>query len=328
MNFDAETAVVGLIGSTVFLGVAGLFGCAAGLLVYGVNGLIVNNNFEKAQVFLEEQRMNLGSTIAEKTKISNFNVASLQLAEQNEEYILKAFGCTNIEKNNGSEENNYLNIYFNISQDEAQKIIKAIKNANIKKVIKQSNSIDYINTIRDVDCWEITESDSIKKATEACFEVYDLMQKAVINAYSYNSEIISEASVMNDSISREYNYARPETFGEVNVSDLFLGDSKTFINSSVLTTGISQVVKDFDKNISYFIIDTLQGRDKDGDIVLESCRAKVEVKGTDLTQEEVYAKFINGEHSSFTEIIREKTNDKVGIVNNQVQEDVDDVILF
>lgn len=63
-------------------------------------------------------------------------------------------------------------------------------------------------------------------------------------------------------------------------------------------------------------------------MIVESCRAMVEVEGTGLTQEEVYAKFIKGEHSSFTEIVREKVGEKVGVVNNELQTDVDEIELL
>ena len=92
-----------------------------------------------------------------------------------------------------------------------------------------------------------------------------------------------------------------------------------------MTTGISQVVVDESQGVSYFLIDTLQVRGKDGEAVLESCRAKVDVQGTDLTQEEVYAKFIKGEYSNFTEIVREKVGSKTNVVNNQLQDNVDEI---
>ena len=324
MYIDGEDFAYGVLCTIA----GGLGVVLVGLLSHFVNVPIVCSNFAKAQELLEEQRIDLGSTIAEKAGISNFNVASLELAKNNNDYIMKAFGSTSVEKIIGLKENNYLNIYFNISNTQAQKILDAIEKANQTKLLEQRNSIDNINAIRDVNEWNYSESNSIKKATEACSEVYNLLNEAVQNAYSCSSENISESSAMNNSISREYRYARPEVLSDVNISGLFVSGGTTFINSGVVTTGISQVVKDIDNNVSYFLIDTLQGRDEDGKIVLESCRARVEVKGTNLTQEEVYAKFINGEHSSFTEIVREKSDNKAGVVNNQIQEDVDDVILF
>ena len=319
MYIDGEDVFYGIL--KIFVG--GVCVGFLGLISHFVNFGVVASNLNKAQ-----QRNNLSSTIAEKSGISNFNIASFELAKNNSDYIMKAFGNTSVEKIVGLKENNYMNIYFNISNTQAEKILDAIEKANQTKVVKQSNSIDNINAIRDVNDWNYSESNSIKKATEACSEVYNLLNEAVKNAYSCSSENISEASAMNNSISREYRYSRPEILSDVNVSGLFVSGGTTFINSGVVMTGISQVVKDVDNNFSYFLIDTLQGREKNGRIVLESCRARVEVEGTNLTQEEVYAKFINGEHSSFTEIVREKSDNKAGVVNNQIQEDVDDVILF
>lgn len=62
-------------------------------------------------------------------------------------------------------------------------------------------------------------------------------------------------------------------------------------------------------------------------MIIEKCQARVEVKGTDLTQEEVYAKFIAGEYSNFIETVREPINNSY-IINNELVDDVENIELF
>lgn len=299
-----------------------------GVSAHAINYSIVDGNLQNANEQLENKRIELGQTVANKVDLSNFDIASVELAQGENNYILKAFGSTSAEQIVGLKENNYMNVFFNISNEQAYNILSAVARADSTDRINSYNSPEHSNTIGEINDMYFSESARIGGTLDACLEVYSALNNAVNNAYSYEMENISEASAMNNSISREYRYTRPDVVGDTNGGGIFTHVSTTFVNTGVVTTGISQVVKDEEKGVSYFLIDTLQGRAEDGDMTVESCRARVEVEGTDLTQEEVYAKFINGEHSSFTEIVREKVGSKTGVVNNEINDNVEEIELF
>lgn len=323
-NINSSDVVFG--GVITVLG--GMVIALGGILAHAINMPIVYSNLDKANAELEEKRAQLSTSIADQVDISNFDIASVELAQGEGDYILKAFGSTSVEKIVGLKENNYLNVFFNISPEHAQNIMAAVANAETTERLQSYNSPEHAISIGNTDSWLFMESGRIDKTSNACVAVYDALNNAVNNAYASRVEEVSEASAMNSSISREYRYTRPEVVGDTNVSGWVGHGSTAFLNAGIVTTGVSQVVRDEENGVSFFIIDTLQGRAVDGNMVVESCRARVEVEGTDLTQEEVYAKFINGDHSKFTEIIREKVGSKAGVVNNQMREGVEEIEFF
>ncbi len=308
------------------LGAAGV--TLLGLVGHVINWAVIDSNLNNANNDISNKRLELGQTVANKANLSNFDIASMELAQGENDYILKAFGSTSVEQVAGLKENNYLNVFFNISEIQARNILNAVNSAEQTERAGSYNSPEHDIGIGDLNIWNYSESGRINTTKEAMVEVYNQLNNAVNNAYACEIENIAEASTMNNSISREYRYTRPEVVGDADMYGLFSHGSTTFINSGAVTTSISQVVKDETRGVSYFLVDTLQGRAVDGNIILESCRARIEVEGTDLTQEEVYAKFIRGEHSSFTEIVREKVGSKTGVVNNQLKDNVDEIELL
>ncbi len=299
-----------------------------GITAHGANSLIVEGNLNRATEELNNNRIELGQTIANKAGLSNFDIASVELAQGGNDYILKAFGSTSAEQIAGLKKNDYLNIFFNISESQARGILDAVNKADQAERIESYNTPEHIIGFGETKSWSFHENGKVNSTKEVLTEVYKQLNNAVNNAYSCEIETVSEASAMNNSISREYRYTRPEVIEDTNGNGLFTHGNTTFVNSGVVTTGISQVVKDETRGVSYFFIDTLQGRTVDDDVAIESCRAMVIVDGTDLTQEEVYAKFIRGEYLSFTEILREKVGSKTGIVGNQLHDNVDEIELL
>lgn len=303
----------------------GLLGIPVGAFAHFVNGGIINKNLQNAENDIVEARDHLGTTIASATDLSNFDIASVEVGTDLNKYILKAFGSISAEQITGIKENQYVNIMFNITQNEAENILKLANKLDETDLIVDRDTTEHNVEIEVENSMRFSESSRIAKAKDACMKLYSALETAVVNSYSHMIEEISESSSMNNSISNAYRYSRPEFIGDTNVSGLFANGSTTFINSGVMTTSISQVVRDSDRGVSYFLIDTLQGRENNGDIILESCRARVEVEGTDISQEEVYAKFIKGEHTKFVEIVREKVGEKTGIIDNELHTDVEEI---
>ena len=261
--------------------------------------------------------------------MDNFNVATLNISRDNSKYLIKLFGSSNVEELKGMRENQYFNIIFNISEENAIKIINLAKNFYSLSGNEDINSDRLYLNSQNFSGVLLHKKDRerLSNINDTIIELYQSFNNAVSNAYSKNVEKVSEASSMNNSISEAYRYTRPEVISDVNISGLFVSGSTTFINCGIMTTNISQVVKDNERDVSYFLIDTLQGRENNGKMIIEKCQSRVEVKGTDLTQEEVYANFIAGEYSNFIEVFRD-TFSKTYIMNNELVDDVENIELF
>ncbi len=328
MYWDKGDIAFFTIMGTIALGTVGAVG---GLIAHGINvGVVsasVGNNITK----IEEKRKELSNIVANKANIDNFDIASVELARGAEDkYLFKAFGSTSYEQIVGLKENKYLNVFFEISQYDANKIMDSVRKLDETERRRDLTSTEHSAILDEtqVNEWKFTENGRIGKTTDACVELYNAMNEAVQRAYSSKFEEIFEASNINNATSKVYRYMRPEFVGDTHVSGFFAHGNTVFVNAGVMTTNISQVIKDEEKGISYFLVDTLQGRENNGDIVVDTCRARVEIEGTDLSQEEVYAKFVKGEYSSFVELAREKVGSKVSVVNNALASDVEEIELL
>lgn len=111
---------------------------------------------------------------------------------------------------------------------------------------------------------------------------------------------------MMNAISSEYRYTKPELMSDVNG----LYSNTEFVNFGLVLTGISDVYADEEKDCSFFYVDTLQRINNSN---YKQCKAIVKVKGADLTPQEVYQAFIEGDILSFQEIssTKNKTNTAV-----------------
>ncbi len=288
-----------------------------------------NKRFAESENIISEQKNIFDQNIAKNINLDNFNVATLNISRDNSKYLIKLFGSSNVEELKGMRENQYFNIIFNISEENAIKIINLAKNFYSLSGNEDINSDRLYLNNQNFSGVLLHKKDRerLSNINDTIIELYQSFNNAVSNAYSKNVEKVSEASSMNNSISEAYRYTRPEVISDVNISGLFVSGSTTFINCGIMTTNISQVVKDNERDVSYFLIDTLQGRENNGKMIIEKCQSRVEVKGTDLTQEEVYAKFIAGEYSNFIEISRD-TFSKTYIMNNELVDDVENIELF
>ncbi len=274
-------------------------------------------------------------TIEDKvSELSDFDLASVELLKGEDKYFCKVFGKTGLKDIMGLKENNYVNILFDIPEVDANNILNAIENAENTKRMGAYNSPEHVMQLDNVSyiCW--AEKNRLKKTGETFKKLYGAIDSAVKNAYGYEVEKVAEASSFNNSISSAYRYTKPETLSEVIYKHFNITYNITdFINSGLLTTGISKVVRDEEKNESYFFVDSLQvvNNAKQGatsdKLKIDSCRAMVVVEGANLSQEEVYAKFLSGQHKNFVELVRERLGSKVGVLNGKIQEDVEEIEL-
>ena len=292
-------------------------------------GTSFESKFEETQNIMIEQKSEFEENVSKSVNLKNFNIASLDLhKENNNDFILKIFGSSNVQALKGITEAQYFNLIYNIPIENAQQILNTVEKYNS---ISKNGSEDHNRiTIDKKNYSDLNISDhmNLNKINDIIIELYDNFNVAVNNAYSKNVEKVSEASSTNNAISECYRYSRPEVVSNVSGSNRLWGNiNTTFINCGVVTTNISQVVKDNERNVSYFFIDTLQGRENNGKMITEKCQARVEIEGTNLSQEEVYAKFIAGEYSNFIEIIREPINNSY-IINNELVDDIENIQLF
>ena len=299
---------------------------------FAINRSVVGKTQQTANEEIVCAREEINKHIAEKINLADFSIASVELADSGQDSIMKVFGSTSLEEIVGLKEQRYLNVLFNISNESAENILTAAKTAaSTTKVSRntpelESNYVNYGDNSFD-ELYKFSESGKIRENKSAVLELYEEIDAAIANAYLNKIEEISEASQFNNQVSNEYRFTKPETVSNTTDGGLFNYVDTTFVNTGIMVTNVSQVAKDANKNVSFFLVDTLQGRNDGDKVVIESCRAKIEVQGTNLSQEEVYAQFLAG-NASMTEIVREKAGSKAGIMENEVKTDINEIEMF
>lgn len=149
----------------------------------------------------------------------------------------------------------------------------------------------------------LTSRKSLKEFRSASIELYEALNGAVERSYGYRVENVFEASAMNNRISNSYRVVKPEILTDVDGRFVY----SEFVKSGIITSGVSMVYEDDERNVSFFYIDTIQAMsDENGNLVWVPCKARVEVEGVNLLTEDVYASFIKGEHLSFTELSEDR----------------------
>lgn len=106
-----------------------------------IGAFVANNNFKKAEKFLESKNKELGEVVCDVTGIENFNPSSMTLKFDNNRYSVELFGSVERESQNDILKD-YTNINFNISETSAQALIEAVNKRKDfdKKVIKISSN--------------------------------------------------------------------------------------------------------------------------------------------------------------------------------------------
>lgn len=305
------------VATLVLGGVIGVFGTIAG--VASCSSKAEKDKIEKIEADLNAQRAQLVQTIERSCDLTNFELSSVELSGLGDDYLLKVFGSTSVD--DVIDNSQYKNVYYMLGQTEAKNILNALESLKDAKGLNDFNSPEHSMVIVGADGErEHTESSKgLAKTASACSEVYSALENAVNNAYSHYIEDVAQAHQMNGSISAAYSTVNTGEGGLEQKNSPFVSQQ------GIMTTSISGVVRDEEKNESYFFIDTLQGRTEGDKKILDSCRAMVTVEGANLSQAEVYAKFISGDYKKFSEVIREKCGEKVGVANGELQNNVEEI---
>lgn len=235
----------------------------------------------------------LEGEISSQVGLDNFDLASVNVVMQNDNYLLTAFGSVKVNYNGGIQPD-LKNVIFKIDEEQAKSILEQL--AKLDNTKYSSKYGEFILNV-DIDQSNIKKKE-IAAHTELVETLYGLLSNAIVNNYGYTVNHISDSGSLKREVSNAYRITRPETVTSVSG---FLVDS-TFHNAGIVTTGISSVYEDDERNVSFFYVDTIQAFPKGDDVYWKSCKARVEVEGVGLTPEEVYAKFIAGEHSNFVEL--------------------------
>lgn len=293
--------------------------------IYGIASALDhadNKKIDKIEADLSARHTQLVSVIQNSCDLSNFDLASVELSGAQDDYLLKVFGATSADALLGMDYQ-YKNIYYMLSESSAKAIMSAIEKLDEVKGLKDLNSPERSMVIVGADGINdhTANAKQLKKTKSACDAVYSALEEAVKSAYGHFIEDVGSASQMNSSVAVSCTQLSNLDAAESGLEQ----KNAAFVSKGIMTTSVSGVVKDEAKNESYFFVDTVQVR-KEGDVqVLDSCRAIVTVEGTELSQEEVYAKFIRGEYKKFTEVIREKAGEKVGIANGELTNGVEEI---
>lgn len=252
------------------------------------------NNLDKFNNHTVELTEKLGSEISSQAGLENFDLASVNVVMQNDNYLLTAFGSVKVNYNGGIQYD-FKNVNFKIDEEQAKSILEQLTKLDNTKY--SSNYGDFVLNV-DIDQSSRFKKKDISAHTELVETLYGLLSNAVVNNYGCTVNHISDSGSVKREVSNAYRITRPETV--TSVSGLLT--SSHFHNGGIVTTGISNVYEDDERNVSFFYVDTIQAFPKGDDVQWKSCKARVEVEGVGLNPEEVYAKFIAGEHSNFVEL--------------------------
>ena len=174
--------------------------------------------------------------------------------------------------------------------------------------------LDY-NGVKTFDVTKKTKNKLEAQINDnAVTRVYDALTNAVKNAYNQTKESITNADAVDIQLYQENNYSIPTKTTDIYVRTRFTKISSRKNETIIVPINISEVKKDADRNVSYFYIDSLIYNNKN----LEYQKARVEVEGVDLTQAQVYAKFIkSGQDVNFVQLAQQN-----------ISNDEDDLVLF
>ena len=278
-----------VLGHLLFLSLGGLAFTIGVGIDYGISSSKVNKLYKEC----EELREELGENIAPLASLENFDVASFEVLRNNNKNYLKVFGIEKITEK-GLTESTYKNLMFDISEYDANLILektRKVNNCEINASFMTKNNVS--------DKIVLASDRPFNEYKDAIRELYNALNYAVARSYGVSVQKVFEASAMNNRVSSSYRLVKPEILPDVD--GLYIDTD--FINAGIITSGISTVYSDEEQDISFFYIDTIQAVvSETGRVEWKPCKARVTVDGANLPVNDVYAKFIKGEHTSFTEL--------------------------
>lgn len=305
-----------------FLSVVLLAGMVSGItcvVTGGVNEAKAIDYIAQSHEVVNEKADQFANTVAKKAG-ADITPISANLLKPNDNYVLRVFGVERVSQYEGDVENNYVNVHFDLKEEDANKIIKAFDELNQSENVSKANlgidtlQLDY-NGVKTFDVTKKTKNKLEAQINDnAVTRVYDALTNAVKNAYNQTKESITNADAVDIQLYQENNYSIPTKTTDIYVRTRFTKISSRKNETIIVPINISEVKKDADRNVSYFYIDSLIYNNKN----LEYQKARVEVEGVDLTQAQVYAKFIkSGQDVKFVQLAQQNFSN-----------DEDDLVLF
>lgn len=309
-------------GIGIFAGIVVLAGIVSGVTcagIGGVNAVKANDYIAQSHEVVDEKADQFANTVAKKAG-ADITPISANLLKPNDNYVLRVFGVERVSQYEGDVENNYVNVHFDLKEEDANKIIKAFDELNQSENVSKANlgidtlQLDY-NGVKTFDVTKKTKNKLEAQINDnAVTRVYDALTNAVKNAYNQTKESITNADAVDIQLYQENNYSIPTKTTDLYVRTRFTKISSRKNETIIVPINISEVNKDADRNVSYFYIDSLIYNNKN----LEYQKARVEVEGVDLTQAQVYAKFIkSGQDVKFIQLAQQN-----------ISNDEDDLVLF
>ena len=308
---------IGIIAGIVTI--AGIFSGFTCVVTGGVNAVKANDYIAQSHEVVDEKADQFANTVANKAG-ADITPISANLLKPNDNYVLRVFGVERVSQYEGDVENNYVNVHFDLKKEDANKIIKAFDELNQSENVSKANlgidtlQLDY-NGVKKFDVTKKTKNKLEAQINDnAVTRVYDALTNAVKNAYNQTKESITNADAVDIQLYQENNYSIPTKTTDLYVRTRFTKISSRKNETIIVPINISEVNKDADRNVSYFYIDSLIYNNKN----LEYQKARVEVEGVDLTQAQVYAKFIkSGQDVKFIQLAQQN-----------ISNDEDDLVLF
>ena len=308
--------------SGIFMGIVVLAGIVSGVacvVTGGVNEAKAIDYIAQSHEVVNEKADQFANTVAKKAG-ADITPISANLLKPNDNYVLRVFGVERVSQYEGDVENNYVNVHFDLKEEDANKIIKAFDELNQSENVSKANlgidtlQLDY-NGVKTFDVTKKTKNKLEAQINDnAVTRVYDALTNAVKNAYNQTKESITNADAVDIQLYQENNYSIPTKTTDLYVRTRFTKISSRKNETIIVPINISEVKKDADRNVSYFYIDSLIYNNKN----LEYQKARVEVEGVDLTQAQVYAKFIkSGQDVKFVQLAQQNFSN-----------DEDDLVLF
>ena len=308
--------------SGIFMGIVVLAGIVSGVacvVTGGVNEAKAIDYIAQSHEVVDEKADQFANTVAKKAG-ADITPISANLLKPNDNYVLRVFGVERVSQYEGDVENNYVNVHFDLKEEDANKIIKAFDELNQSENVSKANlgidtlQLDY-NGVKTFDVTKKTKNKLEAQINDnAVTRVYDALTNAVKNAYNQTKESITNADAVDIQLYQENNYSIPTKTTDIYVRTRFTKISSRKNETIIVPINISEVNKDADRNVSYFYIDSLIYNNKN----LEYQKARVEVEGVDLTQAQVYAKFIkSGQDVKFVQLAQQNFSN-----------DEDDLVLF
>ena len=308
--------------SGIFMGIVVLAGIVSGVacvVTGGVNEAKAIDYIAQSHEVVDEKADQFANTVAKKAG-ADITPISANLLKPNDNYVLRVFGVERVSQYEGDVENNYVNVHFDLKEEDANKIIKAFDELNQSENVSKANlgidtlQLDY-NGVKTFDVTKKTKNKLEAQINDnAVTRVYDALTNAVKNAYNQTKESITNADAVDIQLYQENNYSIPTKTTDIYVRTRFTKISSRKNETIIVPINISEVKKDADRNVSYFYIDSLIYNNKN----LEYQKARVEVEGVDLTQAQVYAKFIkSGQDVKFVQLAQQNFSN-----------DEDDLVLF